>query len=763
MSRNLVIVESPAKSRTLARFLGKDFDIMATVGHIIDLPKSKLGIDTDNNFDPQYTVIDGKQKIINDLKKAASKATTIYLAPDPDREGEAIAWHVANSLKDKYNDKLVRVTFNEITKRAVTSAIDNPRDIDMNLVNAQQARRVLDRLVGYTVSPFLWKTIAYNLSAGRVQSVALRLVCEREEEITKFVPQEYWQVVANLETEKDEQFKARLHKIDDLTVVKPSELKGKKKVCINNENEVKGYLTELKKEQFVIADLKKSKKSRRPYAPFITSTLQQEAAKAYGYSPKVTMRIAQELYEGIEIGKEGLTGLITYMRTDSTRIAPEALSAARQYIEKTFGKEYLPTKPQVYSRKKQAQDAHEAIRPTYLTLPPENVKRYLTPRQFKLYQLIWNRLIASQMKPARYNIETADIKAGRFTFRATAQRIEFDGFLKLYRAEKEPDENGNDKNGLENLPKLKEKDILKLLKLEPNQSFTKPPPRYSQATLVKRLEADGIGRPSTYATIISTLRDRKYVELDQRKLIPTDLGQAVKRILVEHLPKIFNVKFTANMEEELDAVEEGKDEWVDVLDAFYKPFKETIDNLKSKISEIKVSMTEKTDIACEKCGSPMVVKWGRNGRFLACSAYPKCKFTKPLPGEEEQNKTDEKCEKCGAPMVIKTGRFGRFLACSAYPKCKNTKPITLGIKCPKPGCGGEIVEKQTRSRKVFYGCSNYPKCDFASWDKPVNKVCPVCKHPYMLQKVSKAKGEYLKCPECKHVITDKSTKEESTI
>ena len=759
MARNLVIVESPAKSRTLARFLGKDFDIIATVGHIIDLPKSKLGIDTDNNFVPQYTVIEGKQKVIRELVKAAKKATTVYLAPDPDREGEAIAWHVANSLKDKSKAELVRVTFNEITKRAVVGAIEHPREIDMNLVNAQQARRVLDRLVGYTVSPFLWKTIARNLSAGRAQSVALRLVCEREEEVTSFTPREYWQIAAQLESKKGEQFKARLHKIGDLTVVKPSELKGKNKVCINTEEEVKGYLTELKEAQFVVVSIKKSEKSRRPYAPFITSTLQQEAAKAHGFSPKVTMRIAQELYEGIEMGSEGPTGLITYMRTDSTRIASEALTGARQYIEETFGKEYLPAKPQVYSRKKQAQDAHEAIRPTYLTLPPENVKRYLTPRQFKLYRLIWNRFVASQMKPARFTIETVDIEAGRFTLRATAQRIKFDGFLKLYRAEKEPDENGNGKNGLENLPKLNEKDLLKLLKLEPNQSFTKPPARYSEAMLVKRLEADGIGRPSTYATIISTLKDRKYVDLDQRKLTPTDLGKTVNLILVKHLPKIFNVKFTANMEKELDSIEEGKDEWVDVLDAFYKPFKKTIDGLKVKESEIKASLTEKTDIACEKCGSPMIVKWGRNGRFLACSAYPKCKFTKPLPGEEEQNKTNEKCEKCGSPMVIKTGRFGRFLACSAYPECKNTKPITLGIKCPKPGCGGDIVEKQTRGRKLFYGCSNYPKCDFASWDKPVVRACPVCNHPYMLQKVSKVKGEYLKCPECKHTITIESSEE----
>ncbi|MBU8934203.1 MAG: type I DNA topoisomerase [candidate division Zixibacteria bacterium] len=761
MARNLLIVESPAKSRTLARFLGKDFDIVATVGHIIDLPKSKLGIDTENDFEPQYTVIEGKQKVITGLKKAAKKADTIYLAPDPDREGEAIAWHVANSLGDKCKANFVRVSFNEITKRAVTEAVKNPREINMNLVNAQQARRVLDRLVGYTVSPFLWKTIARNLSAGRVQSVALRLVCEREAEIKAFKSTEYWQINAQLETDKQEQFKTRLHKIDKLTVVKPSELKGKTKVCINSEDEVKGYVAELEKADFVVDEIKRSEKKRRPYAPFITSTLQQEAAKAHGFSPKVTMRIAQDLYEGIEMGKEGPTGLITYMRTDSTRIAAEALTGAREYIEEIYGKSYLPAKAQIYSSKKKAQDAHEAIRPSYLTLPPVDVKKYLTPRQYKLYTLIWNRFIACQMKPAVYSVETVDIKAGRFTLRATAQRIKFDGFIKLYRAEKEPDENGNGKNGLENLPELNEKDLLKLLKLEPNQSFTKPPGRYSEAMLVKRLEADGIGRPSTYATIISTLKSRKYVDLDQRKLVPTDLGKAVTRILVEHLPKIFNVKFTASMEKELDAVADGTDDWVKVIGAFYTPFKKTIDGLTARESEIKASLTEKTDIACEKCGSPMIVKWGRNGRFLACSAYPECKSTRPLPEEEEQNKTDEKCEKCGSPMVVKTGRFGRFLACSAYPDCKTTKAITLGIKCPKSGCGGDIVEKQTRSRRLFFGCSKYPKCDFASWDRPVPTPCPACKHPYLVQKVSKVKGEYLKCPECKNTVTNESAEEKT--
>jgi len=760
MAKNLVIVESPAKSKTLARFLGKDFAIMATVGHIIDLPKSKIGVDVENNFAPDYTVIDGKQKIITELKKAAKNAETVYLAPDPDREGEAIAWHVANSISKGSKATFVRVAFNEITKRAVVDAISNPREINMNLVNAQQARRVLDRIVGYTVSPFLWRTVARNLSAGRVQSVALRLVCERENEISAFTSEEYWQVAASLLTKKKEEFSVRLHKIDGESVVKPSDAK-KGKVCIRSQEEVDGYIAELKTASWQVESIKKSEKIRRPYAPFITSTLQQEAAKAFGFSPKATMRVAQELYEGIDIGQEGQTGLITYMRTDSTRIAAEALQAARGVIAEEYGKEYLPPKPQVYSKKKSAQDAHEAIRPTYLTLPPANLKKRLTPRQFKLYSLIWNRFLASQMKPAIYDVETVDIKADRFTFRAATQRIKFDGFLKIYHEAKEPDENGNGENGTTALPPLAEKDPLKLKKLTPNQSFTKPPARYSEAMLVKRLEADGIGRPSTYASIISTLRDRKYVELDQRKLAPTDLGMAVSKILVENLPDLFDVKFTAGMEKELDLVEDGTDDWVKVLGDFYKPFVAAIDQLKGKQEAIKASLTETTDIKCEKCGSPMVIKWGRNGRFLACSAYPECKSTRPLPEEEAASKTDQKCDKCGSAMVIKTGRFGRFMACSAYPDCKNTKAITLGIKCPTEGCDGDIVEKQTKGRKIFYGCSKYPACKFASWDKPVAIPCPSCHHAFMVHKESKAKGEYYQCPQCKSKVAPESVEEKS--
>ena len=757
MAKNLVIVESPAKSRTLARFLGKNFDILSTVGHVVDLPKSKLGVDPDNDFQPDYTVIKGKEKVLAELKKAAKKADKVYLAPDPDREGEAIAWHVANAL-EKSKAEIQRVTFNEITKAAVLAAINNPRDIDLDLVNAQQARRVLDRLVGYKVSPFLWKTVARNLSAGRVQSVALRLVCEREKEIADFVAQEYWRIETELANKAGEEFVANLHKIDGKTVVKAGE-ESSSKIVISTEKEAKKIQSELKKQQLAVSLTKKSQRQRKPSAPFITSTLQQEAAKVHGFSPKQTMSIAQKLYEGIEIGKEGPTGLITYMRTDSTRISEEALKGVRSLIEESYGDKYLPGKPNLYGKQKGAQDAHEAIRPTYFDHTPERMKKHLTPQQFKLYRLIWNRFVSSQMCNAIFDVVTVDIEGGKYLLRASAQKMKFDGFLKLYHEEKEPDENGNGKRKAESLPDLKENEKVKLLKVNPTQSFTKPPARYSEAMLVKRLESDGIGRPSTYANIISTLKDRKYVELEEKKLHSTDLGEAVNKILVAHFPDLFNVSFTANMEKELDLIEEGEDDWVKVMRDFYGPFSQTLESLKGKEDEIKASMVETTDQKCEKCDSPMVIKWGRNGRFLACSAWPDCRSTRPLPEEEAKSKTDQKCEKCGSPMVIKTGRFGRFMACSAYPDCKNTKAVTLGIKCPKDGCDGELLEKTTRTKRVFFGCTKYPQCDFASWDQPVGKPCPTCKSPYMLLKSSKVKGEFLRCPECKQEFATEDEKE----
>ena len=760
MAKNLLIVESPAKSRTLGRFLGKDFDILSTIGHLIDLPKSALGVDVKNDFQPDYTVIDGKEKVLSKLRKAAQAAKTVYLAPDPDREGEAIAWHVANNISGT-KAKVYRVTFNEITKSAVTEAINNPRDIDLDLVNAQQARRVLDRLVGYMVSPFLWKTVARNLSAGRVQSVALRLVCEREAEIAAFVQEEYWKIRANMANAAKEAFWASLYKIDGQTVVKAGEA-NKNNIVITTEAQAKTVEKDLHKQKFQVQEIKCTERIRRAPAPFITSTLQQEAAKVHGMSPKRTMAVAQTLYEGVELGKEGPVGLITYMRTDSTRVAGEALTAVREHIAKEYGANYLPGKPKFYGKQKQAQDAHEAIRPTHLTLAPDKIKKSLTTQQYKLYKLIWNRFVASQMKDAVYDVETVDIAGGKYVLRAKSQRLKFDGFLKVYHEEKEIDENGNGENGVEALPDLKEGEALTLNKVELEQTFTKPPARYSEAMLVKRLEADGIGRPSTYAMIISTLKERKYVELIEKKLHPTDLGGTVNRILVEHFPKIFNVAFTAGMEKELDLVEEGKDDWVDVVREFYEPFSEQLEHLKGKERQIKAAMVEATDITCPKCGSPMVIKWGRNGRFLACSAWPKCKSTQPLPEEAAKNQTDETCEKCGSPMVVKSGRFGRFMACSAYPDCKNTKPLTLGVKCPKKGCNGKVIEKTTRTKRTFFGCTNYPKCDFASWDRPVATACPVCNSPYMLQKSSRVKGEYLRCPECKHEMVEEQPAENTT-
>lgn len=737
MPKNLLIVESPAKSRTLKRFLGRDFEILATIGHIRDLPKSKLGVDTDNGFNVRYEIIKGKGKVIKKLKESAKKSEKVYLAPDPDREGEAIAWHVAQELKS--DKKIARVTFNEITRSAVQNGLKNPRDIDENLVNAQQARRVLDRLVGYKVSPFLWKTVAYGLSAGRVQSVALRIVCEREAEIESFIVEEYWEIEALLADKNDARILSKLIRIDD---VKPE---------IGTAEEAEKISEDLKTASFVVESVKKSEKKRKPSPPFITSTLQQEAARRFYFSPKKTMIIAQQLYEGVDLGDEGPTGLITYMRTDSVRVAESALSAVRDYIKENFGGNYLPKTAIRYKTKRGSQDAHEAIRPTYLDHPPEKIKKFLTKDQFKLYSLVWNRFVASQMPPAVYDTTSVDINAGRYLFHSHSQTLKFDGFLKIYQESTENGQNGE--NGLvDSIPDLKVGDELSLVELKPSQHFTKPPPRFSQASLIKTLEADGIGRPSTYATIVSTLLGRKYVEAKERRLYATDLGRTVSKILTDCFPLIFNVKFTAHMESDLDQIEMGKANWVDVIREFYDPFDKRLESLTSRQKEIKESLIETTEEKCEKCGSPMVIKWGRNGRFLACSAYPECKTTRPIGEPQETLQSDEKCEKCGSPMVIKTGRFGKFLACSAYPKCKNTRPIPTGVKCPNEGCNGDIVEKRSKKGKIFYGCSKYPDCDFVSWYKPINQSCPKCGSNYMLEKASSKKGPYLSCPSCRHKI-----------
>jgi len=749
MAKNLLIVESPAKSKTLKKFLPRDFDVMATVGHIIDLPKSRIGVDVDNDFEPEYVVIDGKDKIIKALRAAAKKADKIYLAPDPDREGEAIAWHVATSLKkSRIKSEINRIAFNAITRKAVTEAFDHARDIDLDLVNAQQARRVLDRLVGYKVSPFLWKTVARGLSAGRVQSVALRIICEREKEIQDFVPREYWEIEAEFKTKKGKAFTAKLFKIDG------------KKPDLPDKETADNALAELNKRKFTIADIKIGSKKRNPLPPFITSTLQQDAAIKLNFSPQKTMRIAQALYEGIEMkGEDGAVGLITYMRTDSVRVEPEAIREARTFIAGKFGDEYLPEKPRMYKTKKSAQDAHEAIRPTYFKYSPDKMKKSLTRDQLRLYTLIWDRFIASQMNPAIYDTVTVDIAGDPYLFRAGSLNLKFDGYLKLYQ-ESQTNGNGNG-NGEREIPPVEKGDTVTANKFDPSQHFTKPPPRFSEASLVKELEADGIGRPSTYAQIIYTLKQRKYVELQERRLAPTELGFTVIKILVDHFENLFDVSFTASMEKELDDIEEGKIEWTKVLNEFYEPFERTMSTLSDKVREIKESMVEKTDEVCEKCGRPMVVKWGRNGRFLACSGYPECKSTKPLNGEEENVDSGKTCEKCGGKLLIKSGRFGKFLGCENYPECKNTKSLSLGISCPTEGCDGEVVERRGRRGRTFYGCSRYPECKFAAWNKPVNQKCRACGNPYLVEKTTKAKGFHYQCPECK-VVSYPEPAEEST-
>ncbi len=747
-ARHLVIVESPAKAKTINKILGKDYKVEASVGHIIDLPKSKFGVDLENNYQPHYTVIRGKSKVIQQLKKEAKAADTVLLATDPDREGEAIAYHIADTIQ-KVNPNIRRIEFNEITKPAVLKAIENPRDIDMHRVNAQQARRVMDRIVGYMVSPVLWKTVYKGLSAGRVQSVALRLICEREAEIEQFTPTEYWSIDADLQTRIGERFKARLHKIGS-NVLDPEKFR------IGSEAEAREHLERLQQESFVVADVVRETVKKRPPAPFITSTLQQVAARRFRMSTGRIMMIAQQLYEGIDLGPHGNVGLITYMRTDSTRISQEALGKVREYIADSYGTDYLPTRPNVYRTKKSAQDAHEAIRPTYISkdFEPRRIKKYLNADQYKIYELIWNRFVASQMKPAEAQKTTIWVKAGDYLFKASGEIITFRGFLQVYQPEAGVDraeENGEFHP--DNLPRQIEKDDpLTLLELIPEQHFTRPPARYTESTLVKTLDKLGIGRPSTYAQIISTLFNRKYVEKEDRALKPTELGKVVNDLLVKNFPNIFNVKFTARMEDELDKIEHNEASYVEVLDDFYLPFKETLEQVNGKVGEIRTGLQETTEEKCDLCGRPMVIRWGRNGKFLACSGYPECKNTKPLEEPEPPQVTDETCDLCGSPMVIKRGRYGEFLACSRYPECKFTKPISTGVPCPEEGCSGVLVQRTSKRGKVFYSCSEYPKCKFALWNKPVAQECPECHFPLMEEKTTKKDGTFFQCPKCKKKI-----------
>lgn len=744
--KKLVIVESPAKAKTINKILGKDFKVTASVGHIIDLPKTKFGVDIENGYQPEYTVIKGKNDVIKQLKKEAGNAGEVLLATDPDREGEAIAYFIADSIKD-VNSNIQRIEFNEITRPAVLKALEHPRAIDMDRVQAQQARRVMDRIVGYKVSPLLWRTVFKGLSAGRVQSVALRLICEREEEINRFVPVEYWSISANLGTRSRESFTAKLIKIGKETL-------DPNKFHISNEPEAKQHYEKLLKETYRVAGIKKEKVTKKAPPPFITSTLQQDAARRFGMSASRIMATAQKLYEGINLGEKGDVGLITYMRTDSTRISAEALQSVRDYIVESYGVDYLPPKPNFYKTKKSAQDAHEAIRPTYISgeYEPKKIKQYLTADQFKIYDLIWKRFVACQLKPAIADKMTIDIEAGEYLFRAVGEVIVFRGFLQAYQPDAEDkSENNDEENQPANLPKkISEGEILKLLELILKQNFTKPLPRFSESSLIKLLDNLGIGRPSTYAQIISTLFHRKYIEKIEKALAPTELGKTVNMILVNNFPNIFNVKFTASMEDELDMIEQNKSSYKHALDDFYYPFKETLDQVSGNIKDIKSSLQKQSDVTCEVCGRPMVIRWGRNGQFLACSGFPECKNTRPLEEPPPPKESEEKCKNCGSPMVIKRGRYGEFLACSRYPECKFTKPISTGVSCPEDGCSGTIVQKQSRKGKIFYGCSRYPDCKFALWNRPRAQSCPKCHYPLMEEVTTRKEGFFLRCPKCKH-------------
>jgi len=730
MAKSLVVVESPAKAKTINKFLGSDYVVKACGGHIRDLPEKELGVDIANGFRPRYVRIRGKGKIITALKAAARQTDRIFLATDPDREGEAIAWHVAQEISGNSRE-FQRILLHEITKSAVLKAMDNPVGLDQRKVNAQQARRILDRLVGYMVSPFLWKTVYGGLSAGRVQSVALRLICEREEEITGFIPKEYWSITASLQGQRTNPFEAQLVRIE------------RRKADIPDEKTADSIILDLEGKAFRVWNIKRKEQKKNPPPPFTTSTLQQDAARRLNFSANKTMGIAQELYEGVDL-KGQRTGLITYMRTDSTRIAMEAITSAREYIATSYGLEYVPQKPNVYPNKKGVQDAHEAIRPTSMSNEPRKIKKYLALDQYRLYELIWNRFLSCQMKPAVLDVKTIEIKADNYLFRASGSTVKFKGFMVVYAEGKDEDEEKRETAIPENLNVGED---LTLISLTPQQHFTKPPPRYTEATLVKELESQGIGRPSTYAQIISVIQEREYVKKEKGRFQATDLGMTVNRLLVGLFPDIFDVSFTAKMEENLDRVEAGEEDWVKVVDDFYRPFEDSLKEANQRRQELKKSIQEVTEEICEKCARPMVIKWGKNGRFLACSGFPDCRNTRPL--QSEVVGTEERCDQCGAPMVVKSGPYGRFLGCSAYPKCKNTKPIDLGLTCPQPGCEGRIVERQTKGGKIFYGCSRYPQCKFATWNRPVDKICPACGAAFLVEKSTRRKGDFLRCLRCK--------------
>ncbi len=772
MPQSLIIVESPTKVKTIKKYLGADFDVRASMGHVMDLPKSTLGIDMQNNFEPTYQVIETKKKIIAELKKAAKNAKNIYLAPDPDREGEAIAWHIAQEISAK--GKLVRrVLFNDLTQNTILEAIRKPLDLDFNKYEAQQTRRILDRLVGYQISPMLWEKVQRGLSAGRVQSVALRIICDREAEIGKFVPEEYWNITASLEGSNPPPFEARLAKVNG------------RKATVANESQSAEIVEKLKTSPFIVSRVEKKEMKRSAAPPFTTSKLQQEASRKLGFSAKKTMSVAQKLYEGIELGKDGSVGLITYMRTDSVRIAEEALKEARAYIRQNYDPDYLPAKPRVFKNAGAAQDAHEAIRPSSMAYKPQDIRVHLNNDQFRLYQLIWNRFVASQMNPAVFDQTTIDIAAGACTFRAQGSVMTFPGFTIVYTEGREDNGNGDEGEFGKILPALQENEILKLLALKPEQKFTQPPPRFTEATLVRELEENGIGRPSTYAAIISTIQDRKYVRLEKQRFHPTDLGVLVTDLLVQNFPRELDVAFTASLEGMLDQIEEGKLKRLDTLNAFYVPFAAELKKAKTGMRDVKRQQTP-TDMTCEKCDSPMVIKWGRNGEFLACSNYPSCRNTQNftrgdngevIPPEPQVLQTEHACEKCGRPMVVKQGRFGPFLGCSGYPECKNivnikkdengaitpVKQELSDTACNK--CGLPMLVKRGKFGP-FLGCSGYPECKNivrtkkgadATASSPAPEMtetpCDKCGRPMAIKRGRF--GRFLGCsgyPECKNIV-----------
>jgi DNA topoisomerase-1 len=724
MDKVLVIVESPAKAKTINRYLGPDYEVMASMGHVRDLPKSKLGVDVEKNFEPQYVVIPERLKVVAELKKAAEKAGSIILAADPDREGEAICWHLSALLEDA-NKNIYRVMLHEITKPAVEEAIQHMGKLDQNMFNAQQTRRILDRLVGYLISPLLWKKVGRGLSAGRVQSIALRLICEREKEIKAFVTEEYWSIFAHLAASNPPPFKAALAKIDG------------KKAKIEDGKSAEAIVGELKGADFILNKVKVQEKKKTPPPPYITSTLQQDAFRLLHFPVKRTMFIAQKLYEGLSIGERGPVGLITYMRTDSVRVSNEAQAWARKYIEQKYSAKHVPAKPHFYKNRSQAQDAHEAVRPTSPDLMPEAVKPYLKREEFSLYQLIWNRFLASQMSAAVVEETAFEITASKYLFTAKGEVLKFAGYLSLY-----PNRENGEK---ETLPDAAAGEKLRLAGtgLESKQNFTQPPPRYTEGTLVKELEAKGIGRPSTYAPIITTLQNRVYVVKDQGRFVPTDLGMFVTDFLVQNFPDLMEVKFTAQMEEELDRIGEGGQDWLASLKNYYEKLDK---DLKEGMKVESVAGTGiPTKEVCPKCGKPVMLKSGRFGPFKACSGYPECDFKEDMI-KKEVTPLEEKCPVCGAQLVQRWGRFGSFIACSDYPKCKYIKKeqTDTGIACPN-ACGGTILKRKTRRGKFFYGCSHFPKCRFATWDEPQTKPCPKCGKPFLLQKISKKDGTYLHC------------------